>query len=82
MSGDWYYNDLDSRDLWEGAVTPEEDPLDENLSAAWDRESAAYRTWMSTDYGDINMALSYFDANDDSLEQLADFEGLEDIYLA
>ena len=82
MSGDWYYNDLDSREFWDGAPAREDSSIDEALTATWDRESIAYRTWMNADYGDIDMALNYFDTVDDGLDQFADLEILEGAYPA
>ncbi len=78
MSGDWYYNDLDSCDLWDGARYQEDEEAEDDLLGAWETTSVAYQTWVTEHQGNINMALNYIDANDETLDPGSDLADIDD----
>lgn len=82
MTGEFYYNDLDSRDMAGRGYDLSDEALEENLVGMWDDDSPAHRAWMNAEESDISSALAYIETSDDSFDSLDDFEDLDEFFRA
>lgn len=82
MTGEYYYNDLDSRDMARRGYDYNDEGLDDSLIAVWEDDSPAHRAWLRADQGDLDTALSYFEGSDDAYASLEDFDDLDVLFEA